>query len=126
MKKISILTFIIFIGMFFYQVFCFGEIQEGNQKARDFLYSEIRRNFEEFREYVEFKSSIVGEVAEPFINAEKYAKFYSDNFTIHEVVPNEFGGIFVTITLKDPQQLFWLWIYAVDKNVWDLRMIEKM
>ncbi len=126
-QKINIF-FALLIMLFSYCSCCYCESPTINYTpySTSLLRSEIKRNLKEFKEYRHFKNTPDGsDCAEPFLNADRYSSYYSDNFTMHKVRYNDFGGVAITITFESSQQLFWLWLYDINKDTWDLRCIDK-
>lgn len=51
----------------------------------------------------------------------QYFSLFQRPFLLLEAEPNGFGGFFVLVVFKDDPRVFSLWIYEIDKNVFELR-----
>ena len=60
-------------------------------------------------------------VAEPFEGAKLYAPLYGKPFLTLEAKPGDFGGFFALIVFRDHPKVFRLWLYEIDKNVFEIR-----
>ena len=53
----------------------------------------------------------------------QYAPIFSRPFLLLEAESNDFGGFFALIVFNSHPKVFRLWIYEIDKNVFELREI---
>ncbi len=65
-------------------------------------------------------------IAEPFKNAKKYRHLYKSPFLVMEAEPNDFGGFWALIVFKGYPKVLSIWVYEIDKNVFEIREIEPL
>jgi len=56
----------------------------------------------------------------------QYVPLFQRPFLLLEAEPNGFGGFFALVVFKNHPKVFSLWIYEIDKNVFELREIEPL
>lgn len=56
----------------------------------------------------------------------QYSSLFQQPFMLLEVEANEFGGFFALIVFKSYPKVFRLWVYEVDKNLFELRMMTPL
>lgn len=56
----------------------------------------------------------------------QYDSLIQKPFLLLEAEPNEFGGFFALVVFKKHPRVFRLWIYEVDRNVFELRMMTPL
>ncbi len=56
----------------------------------------------------------------------QYDSLFQRPFVLLEAEPNKFGGFFALIVFKNHPKVFRLWVYEVDKNVFELRMMTSL
>lgn len=79
--------------------------------------AEIRRNFNEYLQNQECEHGVV--------DGEKFIDIYSKKFLVIAVAPNCFGGVWAIIAVEgQTQHAFLLWLYDIDDEVYDLRLID--
>jgi hypothetical protein len=54
---------------------------------------------------------------------EQYAPLFPKPFLLLEAAPNDFGGFFALVVFKNHPKVFRLWVYEIDKNVFEFREI---
>jgi len=82
---------------------------------------EIRRNFNDCIHANEAGAEKV------VIDGEKFTDIYDKDFFVTDFRHNPFGGLLVTIVVKDQNlRTFRLWMYDVSEDVYELRSIEEL
>jgi hypothetical protein len=56
----------------------------------------------------------------------QYSFFFQRPFLLLEAEPNGLGGFFALVVFKDHSKVFSLWIYEIDKNVFELREVTPL
>ena len=132
MRFLFLSVYIMVIMLICPDVFCADE-QYVNQKYsinKEYLQTlynsifprEIRRNFEE---YIDRRDNCK-DCFERIMNADFYPDVYSERFIVFDVVDNDFGGHWAYIAVKkdkDKIGFFRLWLYDIDRDVYELREI---
>lgn len=54
---------------------------------------------------------------------EKYSSLFRKPFLLLEAESNDLGGFFALVVFKNHPKVFRLWVYEIDKNVFELREI---
>jgi|GEM_PF-3273813 hypothetical protein len=62
-------------------------------------------------------------VTEPFKGASKYTTIFRKPLLLLDSEPNHFGGFFALAVFKNYPKVFRLWIYEIDKNVFEVREV---
>ena len=60
-------------------------------------------------------------IAEPFVLSKQYIPLYGKPFLTLDTELNDFGGFFALVVFKDYPKVFRLWLYEIDKNVFEIR-----
>ncbi|MFH1837554.1 MAG: hypothetical protein ABH862_05540 [Candidatus Omnitrophota bacterium] len=82
---------------------------------------EIRRNF---NDYIHANET---EAEKTVVDGEKFPDIYSKSFFVTDFRHNPFGGLLVTIVVKDQNlRTFRLWMYDTSEDVYELRSIEEL
>jgi hypothetical protein len=63
---------------------------------------------------------------EPFEDAKKIQSLFKFPFLLLEAEPNGFGGFWAVIVFKGHPKVLSLWVYEIDKNVFEIREIEPL
>ncbi len=63
---------------------------------------------------------------EPFENFKRYRHLYKTPFLVLDAESGHFGGFFALIVFKDYPRVLSLWVYEIDKNVFEIREIEPL
>ena len=84
---------------------------------------EIRRNFDkyvdQYQDCPECKRFV--------IDGDKFIDIYSSKFMVIDLKGNDFGGIWVTILVaNNQQQIFKLWLYDIEEDIYELRSISEL
>jgi hypothetical protein len=56
----------------------------------------------------------------------QYTSIFKGPFLLLEVEPNDFGGFFALIVFKDYPKVLSLWIYEIDKNIFEVREVTPL
>lgn len=51
----------------------------------------------------------------------KYASVFKKQFLVLEAEPNDFGGFFALVVFKNYPKVLQLWVYEIDKNIFEVR-----
>lgn len=62
-------------------------------------------------------------ISEPFEGLTQYISVFKKPFLILETEPTDFGGFFALVVFKHYPKVLSLWIYEIDKNVFEVREI---
>ncbi len=65
-------------------------------------------------------------IAEPFENFKRYLDLYKTPFLVLDAEDGHFGGFFALIVFKDYPKVLSLWVYEIEKNVFEIREIEPL
>lgn len=88
----------------------------------------IRRGFTRYANEKSWRDSLdrLGiKHAVRFLNEDKYKSYYADSFSVINIWPGDFGGIFSQIMFKHRRdRIFRIWVYKIDENDYELREIE--
>ncbi|MDP8259157.1 MAG: hypothetical protein P9L90_07055 [Candidatus Aadella gelida] len=82
---------------------------------------EIRRNF---NDYIHANKTGSEKIV---VDGGKFPDIYNKRFFVANFQPNPFGGLLVTIMVKDQNiRSFRLWMYDISEDVYDFRSIEEL
>lgn len=56
----------------------------------------------------------------------KHVDIFTKKFIVVDLEPGSFGGVEATIIFEGVPSAFWLWLYDIDANEYQLRSIEKL
>lgn len=56
----------------------------------------------------------------------QYASIFRKPFLLLESEPNDFGGFFTLVVFKGHPKVFSLWVYEIDKNVFEVREVTSL
>ena len=56
----------------------------------------------------------------------QYTSAFKQPFLLLDAEPNDFGGFFGLVTFENHPQVLRLWIYEIDKNVFEVREVESL
>ncbi len=60
-------------------------------------------------------------ITEPFKGVRQYTSIFKKPFLLLEAEPTDFGGFFALVVFKSNPKVLRLWIYEIDKNVFEVR-----
>jgi len=60
-------------------------------------------------------------ITESFKGEKEYASVFRKPFLLLDAEPNDFGGFFALVVFKSYPKLLRLWIYEIDKKIFELR-----
>lgn len=63
---------------------------------------------------------------EPFENFKRYHHLYKTPFLVLDAEDGHFGGFFALIVFKDFPKVLSLWVYEIDRNVFEIREVEPL
>jgi hypothetical protein len=124
MKDIYWCISLFFAGIFFLYSIAYADQINGLSEIYDTpIPAEIRRNFDEYiqirKDSADYRQSI--------FDGEKFMDIYAKKFLVIGLEANSFGGIWAVITVKaEENRVFRLWLYNVEQNVYDLRIISQL
>lgn len=62
-------------------------------------------------------------ITKPFKGMKEYTSIFKTPFLLLEAEPNGFGGFFALVVFKNYPKVLRLWVYEIDKNVFEIREI---
>jgi hypothetical protein len=126
-KRHHPLRYRIFLSLTAWLIYCplvFADGVRGLQEIYETpIPSQIRKNFNNIIE----TRKTCPECSLRVIDGEKFIDVYTKKFLVIGLSPDSFGGFWAVITVEgEPKSAFRLWLYDVDRDVYDLRSIEEL
>lgn len=104
-----------------------SDIQELQQIYATPIPAQIRKTFDQTTRHVCSKDDgKCSGCAFTVYDGGKRVDIFTKRFIVVGVKPARFGGVEVTIVFEGAPNAFWLWLYDVDPNAYQLRSIEKL